>query len=64
MTDPIDKVKIIDAIRRLSEELGHAPSRDEFRLRSGISDYQVLLYFHSWRDALHACGLEPNRIKC
>jgi len=61
MTESIEKNQILDAIRNLAQEVGHPPSRDLFRERTGISEYQVLLHFPSWRQALHACGFEPNR---
>jgi len=57
----IEKIEIIEAIRNLAKELGHPPSRDLFREKTGISEYQDLLRFPSWRQALYACGFESNR---
>jgi len=57
MAETFDKVKILDTIRELAQELGHAPSRSEFREFSGITDYQVIQYFRSYRDALFASGV-------
>jgi hypothetical protein len=51
---------VTDAIRTIAAELGRAPSRSEFRARAGVSEYQILRHFPSWRDALRAAGFEPN----
>src|SRR5262249_29796581 len=32
----------------------------EFNIRSGMSTYQILNHFPSWREAVRVAGLEPN----
>ncbi len=54
------KSGIADAIREIAAELGRTPSRSEFRARTGMSEYQILEHFPSWREAVRASGLEPN----
>jgi hypothetical protein len=54
------KSDVVDAIREIAGELGHAPSRREFIARAGVTEYRILTFFPSWREALHASGLEPN----
>jgi hypothetical protein len=51
---------VVDAIREIAGELGRAPSLSEFRARAGVSKYQILRHFLSWREALRASGFEPN----
>jgi hypothetical protein len=61
MPSPLaDKNAVLDAIRRAAQTLGHSPSRAEFRAKSGLSEYQVLQHFPSWREAVRAAGLEPD----
>lgn len=55
-----DKQAVLDAIRRAAQMLGHPPSRAEFKAKSGMTEYQVLRYFPSWREAVRAAGLDPN----
>lgn len=55
-----DKQKILDAIRQAARTLGRPPSRAEFKAKSGLTEYQVLLHFPSWREAVQAAGLEPH----
>lgn len=56
-----EKQRVLDAIRQAAQALGHPPSRAEFKARSGMTEYQVLRHFPSWREAVRAAGLDPNR---
>lgn len=60
MTKSFDKVEVLDAIRKLAKELNRPPSLYEFRKVLGISQYQVLKYFPSWREAIRFAGLKPD----
>jgi len=60
MAKSFDKIEILDAIRRLNAELGHVPSKNEFRKKSGISEWWVLKYFSGWRETVQESGLEPD----
>ena len=55
-----DKKTVLDAIRQAAHTLGHSPSRAEFKSTSGMSEYQVLQHFPSWREAVRVAGLEPD----
>src|SRR5260370_30228584 len=55
-----EKQDVLDAIRSAAQKLGHPPSRTEFKINSGMSEYQVLRHFPSWREAVRAAGLEPD----
>jgi len=55
-----DKDEVLNAIREAAKTLGRAPSRAEFKSLSGMSEYQVLKHFPSWREAVRAAGLEPH----
>jgi len=55
-----DKQEVLDAIRQAAQTLGHPPSRSEFKAKSGMTEYQVLKHFPSWREAVRAAGLEPD----
>lgn len=55
-----DKQTVLEAIRQAAKTLGHAPSRAEFKARTGMTEYQVLQHFPSWREAVRAAGLEPD----
>jgi hypothetical protein len=55
-----DKKTILDAIRQAAQVVGHPPSRAEFKAKSGMTEYQVLRHFPSWREAVRASGLEPD----
>lgn len=60
MTTPLpDKEEILNAIRSAAQNLGRPPSRSEFKNASGMTEYQVLKHFTSWREAVRAAGLEP-----
>ena len=55
-----DQEQILKGIRDTAKILGHPPSRSEFISHSGISEYQVLKHFPSWREAVRAAGLDPH----
>ncbi len=55
-----DRQTVLEAIRRAADALGRAPSRAEFRSRSGMTEYQVLQHFPSWREAVRKAGLAPD----
>ena len=55
-----DKNQVLDTIRKCADQLGHPPSRSEFKTKTGISEYQVLSHFPSWREAVRAAGLQAN----
>ena len=50
--------EVLDAIRSVAAQLGRPPSRREFQAGAGVSEYHVLNHFPSWREAVHAAGLE------
>jgi len=52
--------EILDAIRNAAQQLGRPPSRAEFRTKSRMTEYQILQYFPSWREAVRAAGLAPD----
>lgn len=55
-----DRDEVLKAIRAAAESLGRPPSRAEFKSASGMTEYQVLKHFQSWREAVRAAGLEPH----
>lgn len=55
-----DKSSVLDAIRQVAQVLGHPPSRAQFEANTSVTEYQVLRYFPSWREAVRAAGLEPD----
>jgi len=55
-----DKNTVLNAIRHAAQMLGRSPSRAEFKAKSGMTEYQVLQHFPSWREAVRAAGLEPG----
>lgn len=55
-----DKNHVLDAIRECAHQLGHPPSRSEFKSKTGMSEYQVLCHFQNWREAVRAAGLQAN----
>ncbi len=59
-----DQSTVLDAIRETAKALGRAPSRREFMRSSGMTEYQVLRHFPSWREAVRAAGLdsEPTNV--
>jgi hypothetical protein len=59
MPTPEDQ-KILDAIRSVGRDLGHAPSKAEFKAKSGITEFRILKHFPSWREAVRGAGLTPD----
>jgi len=57
---PIDREKILDAIRQTAKALGHSPSRAQFVAGTGISEYRVLQHFPSWREAVRVAGFDVD----
>lgn len=55
-----DQTAVVDAIRESAKTLGRAPSRREFMRASGMTEYQVLRHFPSWREAVRAAGLDSD----
>ncbi|NJO56478.1 MAG: hypothetical protein HC834_09290 [Rhodospirillales bacterium] len=55
-----ERDEILAAIRSAAMSLGRPPSRAEFKSASGMTEYQVLKHFPSWREAVRAAGLEPH----
>lgn len=55
-----DRDEVLKAIRAAAALLGRPPSRAEFKSSSGMTEYQVLKHFPSWREAVRAAGLEPH----
>lgn len=55
-----ERDEILNAIRAAAKSLGRPPSRSEFKASSGMTEYQVLKHFPSWREAVRAAGLEPH----
>ncbi len=52
--------EVLDAIRRAGQALGQPLSRSKFRSHSGMTEYQVLTHFQSWRAALKAAGMQSD----
>lgn len=52
--------EVLRAIREAAKTLGRPPSRSEFKSSSGMTEYQVLKHFPSWRETVRAAGLEPH----
>lgn len=55
-----ERDEVLNAIRAAAKALGRPPSRSEFKASSGMTEYQVLKHFPSWREAVRAAGLEPH----
>lgn len=55
-----DQNTVLEAIRKAAATHGRPPSRSEFMSDSGMTEYQVLRHFPSWREAVRAAGLEAN----
>jgi Homing endonuclease associated repeat len=56
----MSKGEILEAIKKIAEELGRAPSMPEFRDRTGISPRQIRRNFLSYTALLKECGLEKG----
>lgn len=59
-TELPDKNEVLNAIREAAITLDRPPSRAEFKSSSGMSEYQVLKHYPSWREAVRAAGLKPH----
>jgi Homing endonuclease associated repeat len=55
-----DQDTVLNAIRNCAATLCRPPSRSEFMASAGMTEYQVLRHFPSWREAVRAAGLEPH----
>lgn len=55
-----EQAAVLDAIRESAKALGRAPSRREFMRSSGMTEYQVLRHFPSWREAVRAAGFDSE----
>jgi len=53
-----DQNEVLNAIRQAAKTLGRPPSRREFMTSTGMTEYQVLRHFPSWREAVRAAGLD------
>jgi hypothetical protein len=54
------KDDVLDALRRCATKLGRAPSKQEFKRESGITEYWWVQHFGSWSGAQRAAGLQPH----
>ncbi|MFZ2643318.1 MAG: hypothetical protein WA117_20175 [Verrucomicrobiia bacterium] len=57
---PPDKHDLLEAIKRVAQDLGRTPTFAEFEASTGISDYFVNRHFSGWRDAARAAGFVPD----
>lgn len=55
-----DRTDVLDAIRAAADALGEPLSRSKFLAHSGMTEYQVLTHFPSWRTALKAAGIQSD----
>ena len=53
-----DGEKLLEAVGRIADELGKAPTIAEFTDRSEYSQTDIYSYFDSWDDALEAASIE------
>ena len=56
----MNREKVIGAIRQTKEELGHVPTIQELKLRTGVGEYDIRRNFGVYAEALLACGLERS----
>ena len=54
------KQTILEALRDAATELGTPLAKRRFLSHSGITEYQILKHFPSWKAALAAAGLEAG----
>lgn len=54
----IDKDRVLDDVRRVAEELGHAPSRNEYAAHGTFSEILPRIKFGSWSEARNAAGVD------
>lgn len=55
-----ERTDILDAIRAAAQVVGQPLPRTKFLSHSGLSEYQVLKYFPSWKAALKAAGIQSD----
>jgi hypothetical protein len=55
-----DQDTVLNAIRNCAATHCRRPSRSEFMASAGMTEYQVLRHYPSWRKAVRAAGLEPH----
>lgn len=60
MNLPPTKDDVLEAIRRCTAVLNRPPSKNEFKAHTGITEYQYLEHFPSWREAQRAAGVQPH----
>ncbi len=58
--DVPNRIEVLDAIRAAAQTLGQPLSRSKFLSHSGMTEYQVLKHFQSWKAALKAAGVQPD----
>ncbi|MDH5509009.1 MAG: hypothetical protein OEZ32_01505 [Nitrospinota bacterium] len=54
------KDDLLDAIRKLSKELGRRPTRAEFKTHFDIAEHYILKHYKNWTEAVRASGLQPD----
>lgn len=59
-----ERDEVLNAIRTAAKSLGHSPSRAEFKASSGMTEYQVLKHFPSWREAFGRPAWSHTRQTC
>ncbi|MFC6723004.1 homing endonuclease associated repeat-containing protein [Halobium palmae] len=57
----LSRETLLDEMKRLSNELGHAPTRDEMDVEGKYSHTPYVYRFGSWSEALEAAGFTPYR---
>lgn len=57
----MDKHEALQELKRIAFELGHTPSRNEFRSNSSITSHNILKLFGGYTQFLSAAGLEPAK---
>lgn len=60
MNDDPERLRILEEFRRAAQELGHPPSRREFKSLTGLSEWRILRHFANYREAMRAAGLHPD----
>jgi hypothetical protein len=55
------KHEILQDLKRVASDLGHVPSREEYREHGQYSDRQLRNHYGTFTQALHACGLQPEK---
>jgi HNH endonuclease len=55
------KAQIIAAMQKAAARLGHAPSQAELLRIAGITPAKVMTHFRTFREAVRAAGLEPQK---